>query len=149
MGAGSIAAGLGPAGVGLVTVSPPVPPPDVRGAALFDPETRSYLFGDNDALLTEHPIWQRAVIALTMRRGSLPSAPSVGIALDRLRRATNLTAQKEAEYAARVALADLIAEQSVELVAVRVVLPWDGLFIVDVRNLREAGAAARPISVRP
>lgn len=149
MGAGSSSAGAVAAGLAELTVSSPRKVPDVSGAALFDPETRTYPFGDDDELEAEHPVWQRVALAVGLRRGSLPSTPNVGIAIERLKRATDQTAQKEAEYAARVALADLIDAGDVKLGAVTAVLPWAGLFYVDVQNLREPGSAARSLPVRP
>lgn len=140
MGAGSFGAGIGPAGSDPVTVSPAAVPPTTTDTPFFDPFALVYPFDSTGELETTHPVWQRVALALGIRRGALRSTPDVGIPLERLRLATDLTAQREADGAVRVALADLLSAGDIDLVAVSVDLPWRGKFYADIRNLREAGA---------
>jgi hypothetical protein len=141
-GAGSSPAGVGAAGhdpIGAPSASSIRKPPL---AVFYDPATKDYELRDG-VLVATHPVDQEAVLRLSVRRGSIPSLPTLG---SRVRSIEYLTAslERQVEDMVREALDPMIRRGDVELVAVPVERVEGGFkYAVEYINLRLTPAAPR------
>jgi hypothetical protein len=148
IGAGDVLAGLGPAGHDPEVVTPT----DLAGRApilapRFDPYDRVYVIDEtSQALSDQDPIIHRAAHLLGLRRGSLPSAPTVGLDTARIRKAVPAARQRACEDASAEALAVLVDASDIAIEGVVLSSPWTGEFFVDVRPLRTP--TGKPVRVR-
>lgn len=112
-------AGIGPAG--FAPARNPGPPTDriPPRAVNYDPISRDYTTTANlyDAI---HPVDQATVIALTVERGSIKSAPEIGIPFSTIQRAGGQTLETQCRDCVNIALADLLSAKKIELVRVDV-----------------------------
>lgn len=142
-GAGTTAAGGGPAGHDPVAplstrtdVSPVVAP-------FFDPRIRDYPTDASGQLASVHPVDLAVALALSVDYGAITSAPTFGNKLRSLPRGDADTVTNAAHDAVAQALKPLVDRGDVTLVRVSVELPRRGVVQIEVqyRNNRLGPAA--------
>lgn len=149
MGAGTYAAGVGPAGfdpVGAWTVrstSPAVTP-------LFDPYTRDFPFAPTGGdFLAVHVVVQEACLALGIPLGSMASAPKLGIDVKRIRstRAADIPAVCRDEV--ERCLSRLIERKDLRIKEIRAEAGGGRVGLeVDIVNLRDPENAGLAVTLR-
>ena len=122
MGAGSTAAGIGPAGFDPTEPAPPQPTFAQPLAARFDLAARGYpLTTDGTGRLQAvHPVDHQVELALGVERGSIPSCPDLGLDRGRIRRARGNNVTAEVNVAVNEALRDLLQRGDIALRSVDV-----------------------------
>lgn len=137
-GAGGIAAGAAPAGYDVVVFQGASLVGDLALMPYFDLSTRTFPFADDGSLLLVHPVDHAVEVTLAITRGTLKSAPDVGVDWPRIRAALYAETAKVAAGEIARALAPLVDAGDVELRAVRFSRPLPGRQLVEVLyvNLR-------------
>lgn len=145
MGAGSYLAGVGLAGQPPTeTASMQTGGTPIAGVPKFDPLTKTYPLEDGGGVEEVDAIWQEVAHRLGIPLGSIPSAPTVGINVARIRAATRANAQRTVEDVVSVALKPMIDRGDVAIDRVVLAQPWAGKWESWITNLRENDPAARP-----
>lgn len=146
--AGTFRAGHAPAGVGIPVQTGAPPPRSPFAAPCYDLASRQVLQNADGSFQSIHPVDLKARLALGVLLGTISSAPTVGCDWSAPRQTS--TAPKELENDVNVALASLIQNGDVKLVAVSIdqSVPGRTLRLVDYLNLRLPGSAARTLTGR-
>lgn len=118
-GAGSYIAGFDRAAYEQVTPGQPGKSPENPPA--YDPRTRAIPIGTNGVLSSAHWVDASMAYCLTNFRGTIPGNPEIGLRRERLRRATQLTAQSIVEDEVAGAIAHLLERRAVDLLLVAAV----------------------------
>jgi hypothetical protein len=146
MGAGSYAAGLGPAGHDPV---PDASNPQAlqTGAVFFDPRTKNAVLLSDGTFQATHPVDQAAALAISLVLGTVGSVPTAGSSLADI---AYTGADLEAQVTNRVnlALAKLLDAKDIDRLAVSVERIEGGFVMsVDYHNLRIIGRPVRSLKV--
>ena len=113
MGAGTWPAGSIIAGGDVFTSSPAVPPR--TAAAQYSPTGRVVVVNADGSVAVVHYVDQQVSLALGVPLGSIKAAPTIGIDLETIRKATKLTLQRCVTDAVSRALGSLLALRSITL----------------------------------
>ena len=144
MGLGSYACGVGPCG------HDPVASPSTRSTAAsaipyYDPLIRGFATTSDGDLVSVHPVVQEASFALGVALGSIPSAPTVGLNIRRIKSARSADVPIVARDEVEVALKRLIDAGDIQIVRVTASAAWGRVLMeTEFVNLRDP---VRPQSI--
>lgn len=150
MGAGSYAAGLGPAGYDPVA-APSTRTADAVAIPLYDPKIKGYPYapeGDDGLcqLVDVHPVMQEVSLALGLGKGTIKSLPGLGINIKRIRNTRSADIPEVVRDEVNRALESLIAAKDILLREVRSEAKNGRVgFEADVVNLRDP-RSERPVT---
>jgi hypothetical protein len=136
-GAGSFLAGVGLAGHAPIALPAAAIATSPAGAPKWDPLTKSYPLLANGSNDSTDGVWQEVAHRLGIPLGSLSSSPDIGIDVEAARNATPGNAQRTVEDVVNRALAPMIARGDVQVVRIRLALPWRGKWDAHIKNLRD------------
>ena len=144
---GAFPLGIGPTG------HDPVADAALRAAdqgplgVFFDARTRDALLRTDGTFEATHPVDQRVVLALTLAKGGVKSAPTAGqtfTAIEYL----GPTLEARVRDAIRVALKPITDARDINVIGLRVERVEGGfVFEIDYQNLRIAGSPPRTLTV--
>lgn len=145
-GAGSNAAGSAASGMDTL-VSTDRTIPTSPQATKYDPTARTFTQLTSGEIASMHPVDQAVLFAVTVEKGSIPSAPDTGIDLSAIRDANEDNAQTVVSESVRIALLDLIQNGSIEYIGAPIDSFGDGrvTFFVDYANLKLPGSPTRRV----
>lgn len=145
MPAGSWPAGSVIAGGDVFVRSPAVPPR--QASAKYNATSKTAVVLSDGSIAVVHYVDQQVALALGVELGTIPSAPTIGIDLSRVRRATKATFQRTVEDAVKGALGFLLATKSIRIDSI--VTTWSPVgrssWVVNYTNLVVPSGRSRPI----
>ncbi len=149
MGAGSYAAGIGQAGgdpVSDPSVSTTTTPP---AAARFDAGKKDFLLNASGFYEAVHPVDQEFALRLSIRRGSISSAPDVGHRIRDLKRIGGTGFEAKVRDCVTEAVKPMTSRGDVEIVSITLDTSQRGQLVVVVvyRNLRFVDSVARALPI--
>lgn len=123
MPAGTYPAGTGFAGADPITYSPLNTAPRIVGSnssVLYDLATKSVPRDANGFVKRTHWVDQAVSLAMGVQKGDLPSSPTIGNRLRRIKRASGEKLVSEVEDAVNEALFDLVSRGDITILAIAV-----------------------------
>lgn len=150
-GAGTFPAGTEPAGHDPVTDVSAGVRPVARRARFFEVETRTFPIGTDGRPAYQHPVDQAVSFALGIAKGTIPSAPELGLDVERLSSASRSRALNTATDIVSRALDPWVQAGDVRFVSVTLngdVVLGRVPFEVTYVNLRTPNVDNRPRTVR-